>query len=62
MSAERVQAIFDNILSRNITWPEEISPECRDFIEQLLTMDPSQRLGRRGAGEVCTHLQAEPAC
>ena len=46
------QLIFDNILSRNIAWPEDISADCRDFIESLLTMDPSQRLGRRGAGEV----------
>ena len=50
-----MQAIFDNILSRNISWPEELSPECRDLIEGLLCLDPQRRLGHRGSGEVKLH-------
>ena len=35
-------------------WPpeDELSPECRDLIDRLLTIDVRQRLGHRGAGEV----------
>ena len=50
----RAQEIFDNILDRHIEWPaeEDLSLECRDLIERLLTTDTRQRLGHRGAGEV----------
>ncbi|RYR36481.1 hypothetical protein Ahy_A09g041444 isoform C [Arachis hypogaea] len=50
-----VQTIFDNILNRKIPWPavpEEMSPEAQDLIDRLLTEDPNQRLGARGASEV----------
>ncbi|XLS58218.1 hypothetical protein HN51_007973, partial [Arachis hypogaea] len=54
-NAEHPQTIFDNILNRNIPWPavpEEMSPEAQDLIDRLLTEDPNQRLGARGASEV----------
>nr|XP_011464482.1 PREDICTED: probable serine/threonine protein kinase IREH1 [Fragaria vesca subsp. vesca] len=57
-NAEHPQTIFDNILNRNIPWPrvpEELSPEAADLIDQLLTEDPNQRLGARGASEVKQH-------
>ncbi|BFG33212.1 hypothetical protein CerSpe_194860 [Prunus speciosa] len=56
-NAEHPQTIFDNILNRNIPWPQpgEMSPEARDLIDQLLTEDPNQRLGARGASEVKQH-------
>lgn len=57
-NAEHPQTIFDNILNRNIPWPgvpEEMSPEAQDLIDQLLTEDPNQRLGARGATEVKQH-------
>ncbi|KAM1026602.1 hypothetical protein ACFX2I_039445 [Malus domestica] len=56
-NAEHPQTIFDNILNRNIPWPGvgEMSPEARDLIDQLLTEDPNQRLGARGASEVKQH-------
>ncbi|KAM5570371.1 putative serine/threonine protein kinase IREH1 [Rosa sericea] len=57
-NAEHPQTIFDNILNRNIPWPrvpEELSPEAADLIDQLLTEDPTQRLGARGASEVKQH-------
>ena len=51
-----VQAIFENILDRNFTWPEDpdsqLSAECKDLIDCLLDPDPDNRLGSRGAGEV----------
>ncbi|XP_027122797.1 probable serine/threonine protein kinase IREH1 isoform X1 [Coffea arabica] len=54
-NAEHPQKIFDNILNRKIPWPrvpEEMSPEALDLIDQLMTEDPNQRLGARGASEV----------
>ncbi|KAL2554824.1 putative serine/threonine protein kinase IREH1 [Forsythia ovata] len=57
-NAEHPQNIFDNILNRNIPWPrvpEEMSLEAHDLIDQLLTEDPNQRLGARGASEVKQH-------
>jgi len=52
-----VQEIFENILNRNLRWPEgegaeDISPECKDLVNRLLASDPEERLGHRGAGEV----------
>ncbi|KAK4778993.1 hypothetical protein SAY86_006521 [Trapa natans] len=58
-NAEHPQIIFDNILNCNIPWPrvpEEMSAEAKDLIARLLTEDPHQRLGARGAGEVKQHV------
>jgi len=57
-NADTPEEIFDNILDRRITWPddeEEMSPECRDLIDKLLTPNPMKRLGHRGAGEIKMH-------
>ncbi|XP_022889795.1 probable serine/threonine protein kinase IREH1 isoform X2 [Olea europaea var. sylvestris] len=35
--------------------PEEMSPEAHDLIDQLLTEDPNERLGARGASELKQH-------
>ncbi|XP_022766386.1 probable serine/threonine protein kinase IREH1 isoform X2 [Durio zibethinus] len=58
-NAEHPQIIFDNILNRKIPWPrapEEMSLEAQDLIDRLLTEDPHQRLGARGALEVKQHV------
>ncbi|RDX72955.1 putative serine/threonine protein kinase IREH1, partial [Mucuna pruriens] len=58
-NAEHPQTIFDNILNRKIPWPavpEEMSPEALDLIDRLLTEDPNQRLGSKGASEVKQHV------
>ena len=51
-----LQAIFENILNRNLAWPDDpdsdISDECKDLIDRLLQSNPEERLGHRGAGEV----------
>ena len=51
-----MQAIFENILNRNLTWPDDpdsdVSEECKDLIDRLLEPNPEERLGHRGAGEV----------
>ena len=46
-----IQAVFDNILKGDINWPEvgtgedQITAECKDLIQKLLSPDPSVRLG-----------------
>ncbi|CAG4965015.1 unnamed protein product [Colias eurytheme] len=43
---ETPQAVFNNILTRNIEWPEDdeaLSQEAVSAIESLLTMEPSER-------------------
>lgn len=41
--------VFENILARRIHWPsegeDEVSPEAKDLINQLLCINPQQRLG-----------------
>lgn len=57
-TAEHPQIIFDNILNRKIPWPpvpDVMTYEAKDFIGKLLTEDPNQRLGAKGASEVKGH-------
>lgn len=37
--------IFQNVLKRQLTFPEGFDPEARDLVERLLVLEPSQRLG-----------------
>jgi hypothetical protein len=56
--ADTPDKVFENILSRRIDWHEDevqISPEARDFMERLMTLDPEKRLGYHGAEEVKKH-------
>lgn len=56
--ADTPEKLFENILSGHIEWHEdfiEVSPEARDFMERLMTLDPAQRLGANGAAEVKNH-------
>ncbi|KAI9323113.1 hypothetical protein BX666DRAFT_2021869 [Dichotomocladium elegans] len=56
--AETPDKVFENILSRRIDWHEDvvdISPEARDFMEKLMTLDVDKRLGANGAEEVKAH-------
>jgi len=39
-------------LTRTIEWPADISPDAKDLIDKLLTIDPNKRLGANGAEEV----------
>nr|VDD59972.1 unnamed protein product [Brassica oleracea] len=57
-NADSPQQVFDNIINRRIPWPSdpEMSYEARDLIDRLLTKDPHQRLGARGAAEVKQHI------
>ncbi|KAL2344134.1 hypothetical protein Fmac_005419 [Flemingia macrophylla] len=63
-NAEHPQTIFDNILNRKIPWPtvpEEMSHEAQDLIDRLLTEDPNQRLGSKGASEAAFVPASESA-
>ncbi|KAF8380458.1 hypothetical protein HHK36_027945 [Tetracentron sinense] len=51
--------IFDNIMNRDIPWPqvpEEMNYEAYDLIGKLLNENPVQRLGATGAREVKQHV------
>ncbi|KAH8999215.1 hypothetical protein EDB92DRAFT_941458 [Lactarius akahatsu] len=55
---ETPERVFENILSRRIEWMEEYvdySPEARDLMERLMSVDPVRRLGTNGAEEVKAH-------
>ncbi|KAG6517574.1 hypothetical protein ZIOFF_020970 [Zingiber officinale] len=55
-----MQKIFDNIMNRDIPWPqvpEEMSFVAYDLIGKLLIQNPSQRLGATGAGETTYAIQ-----
>ncbi|KAK9814030.1 hypothetical protein WJX73_009617 [Symbiochloris irregularis] len=56
-NADTPEDIFDNILDRDIQWPDEgdMSAHCRNLIDQLLNINPLDRLGRSGAGEIKLH-------
>ncbi|KAJ8523495.1 hypothetical protein ONZ45_g123 [Pleurotus djamor] len=56
--AESPEKVFENILSGHIEWHEDwvdFSDEARDFMQRLMTLDPSKRLGVNGAQEVKSH-------
>ncbi|KAH9938258.1 kinase response regulator receiver domain-containing protein [Fomitopsis serialis] len=55
---ETPEKVFENILSGRVQWHEgymDISPEAKDFMQRLMTQDPSRRLGANGADEVKDH-------
>ncbi|KAK7061925.1 Serine/threonine protein [Favolaschia claudopus] len=56
--AETPERVFENILSGQIEWHDEwvdFSPEARDFMQRLMTLNPANRLGSNGADEVKAH-------
>jgi serine/threonine protein kinase/CheY-like chemotaxis protein len=54
--AETPNQVFENILARRLEWPEDVSPEAKDFMERLMTTNVETRLGSRGgAAEVKQH-------
>jgi serine/threonine protein kinase len=53
--ADNKDKVFDNILERRINWPSganSLSQEAHDIIEGLLNLNPMERLGAKGAGEI----------
>jgi serum/glucocorticoid-regulated kinase 2 len=55
------EKMYQMIKKREVTFPDperykiNMSPECKDFIQQLLSKDPTKRLGRNGVAEVLGH-------
>lgn len=65
-NAETPDEVFDNILNRRINWPENAeelsSPEARDLMNRLMTLNPQERLGANieekfpnGGAEIRSH-------
>lgn len=66
-NASTPDQVFQNILARNIQWPDQetidISPEAKDLTNKLMCTDPQSRLGANkegkfasGAEEIKAHL------
>ncbi|KAG8743368.1 hypothetical protein FRC10_012172 [Ceratobasidium sp. 414] len=58
--AQTPQEVFDNIISRRLDWHDdeeelEYSPEARDMMGRLMTIEIPKRLGYNGANEVKSH-------
>lgn len=56
--ADTPEKVFENILSGHVEWHEnwiDFSKDAIDFMKRLLTLDPSERLGTKGAEEVKAH-------
>jgi len=51
------EEIFQHIVNREmVDWPEEIiSDEGKDFVDQMLQLDPKDRLGTSGVNEIKSH-------
>eukprot|EP01105_Mastigella_eilhardi_P004200 TRINITY_DN1557_c0_g1_i4.p1 TRINITY_DN1557_c0_g1~~TRINITY_DN1557_c0_g1_i4.p1 ORF type:complete len:808 (+),score=112.48 TRINITY_DN1557_c0_g1_i4:3034-5457(+) len=54
-NGDTVQDIFENVLNKRITWPDDMSPEARSLIDGLLMTSPNERLGYQGAQQVKEH-------
>ncbi|KAM5443079.1 rim15, signal transduction response regulator [Microsporum ferrugineum] len=65
-NASTPDEVFQNILHRRINWPDEademVSPEAKDIMEKLITINPHERLGSNidekyanGGAEVRAH-------
>jgi serine/threonine protein kinase len=58
-SGETLGEVFQHITSRDIQWPEEffqvIPDAAMEIINRLLVLDPKNRLGAQGVGEVKAH-------
>jgi len=39
---------FDKIITRTVTWPEDMDTDTMDIIDKLLQLDPRNRLGFEG--------------
>ncbi|KAL1747482.1 hypothetical protein HDZ31DRAFT_31849 [Schizophyllum fasciatum] len=56
--ADSPEKVFENILSGHVEWHDDwvdFSPEARDFMERLMVLNPTERLGANGADEVKNH-------
>ncbi|KAI9653110.1 MAG: rim15, signal transduction response regulator [Alyxoria varia] len=55
--ADTPDKVFENILSRNIDWPEEeneVSEEAKDILHRLMCLDPGSRLGSNAGDKFAT--------
>ncbi|PGH13059.1 AGC protein kinase [Helicocarpus griseus UAMH5409] len=52
-NASTPDEVFENILNRRINWPEEadelVTPEAKDIMNRLMTINPEERLGSNAA-------------
>ncbi len=56
---DTIEDVFQNILAAEINWPEppdpELSDDAKDLIQRLLSVNPAERIGHSGPGEIKAH-------
>ena len=57
-----VHVVFPLILNREIDWPKDmtIDPACKSLIEELLVVEPNDRLGARAGKQNIEALKKHP--
>ena len=56
-----LEALFSEIMAKNVEIPSNLSVKFQDFLQRLLTKDPKKRLGANGIDEILNHPWLEEA-
>lgn len=51
---------FQLILNRDISFPKDMDEDCKDLIDRLVRLEPSERLGAGGVGGGMDKLMTHP--
>ncbi|KAF9107014.1 AGC protein kinase Gad8 [Mortierella sp. GBA35] len=57
---ENIHEMYRKILQDELRFPEEITPDARSLLADLLTRDPNQRLGNNGSSAIKQHAFFKP--
>ena len=52
---ERIEDLYDNIQTGPLQLPKSMSPELKDLLMRLLSRNPIERLGVKGADDIKSH-------
>ncbi|KAF9579568.1 AGC protein kinase Gad8, partial [Lunasporangiospora selenospora] len=52
---ENIHDMYRKILHDELRFPEDVAPDARALLSELLTRDPNQRLGNNGSGVIKSH-------
>ncbi|KAF8937000.1 AGC protein kinase Gad8 [Haplosporangium gracile] len=57
---ENIHEMYRKILQDDLRFPDEISPDARSLLSDLLTRDPNERLGNSGSSAIKQHPFFKP--